>query len=69
MLQRRAQAEVVQDAAMLVTSRRPAEIQGALDKLTSDHVFRGALGAAARARVVRRFSWPAVAESYRTILT
>ena len=61
-------AEVVQDAAMLVTSRQPAEIQGALDKLTSDQGFCSALGAAARMRVARRFSWPSVADCYRSIL-
>jgi glycosyltransferase involved in cell wall biosynthesis len=60
-------AEVVGDAALLVPPRDPSAIRTALDQLAGRPDLMDALGAAARARVERSFSWEHVVDMYREI--
>jgi glycosyltransferase involved in cell wall biosynthesis len=52
-------AEVVRHEreGLLVPERDPGELARAIVRLAEDHALRRALGAAARARVVERYSW------------
>ena len=56
--------EVVGDTALLVSPRDTLGIRAALLRLTHDPGLCRRLGAAARARVVSRFSWDHVARQY-----
>ena len=56
--------EVVGDAALLVPPRDERAIRNALQRLAADDALRDRLGREARKRLVRLFSWPAVARRY-----
>jgi glycosyltransferase involved in cell wall biosynthesis len=48
---------------LLVPPRDPAALRGAVERLLGDRALRDALGSAARAQAVERFSWEAASES------
>lgn len=57
-------AEVVGDAGLLVESRNPVAIKGALSKLINNPDLCRKLGQAARSRVEENFSWSAITKRY-----
>ncbi len=61
-------AEVVGDAAVLVTPGDVVQLGRALERLLEDPEECRKLGAVARDRVVSRFSWPAVGARYEEVL-
>lgn len=58
---------VTEDCARLVSARSPAEVTDALASLASDPLARRRLGAAARARVVERFTLERMVDAYRDV--
>lgn len=56
--------EVVGDAALLVPPRDEGAIRSALQQLASDDALRDRLGAEARQRIDKLFSWPVVSRQY-----
>jgi glycosyltransferase involved in cell wall biosynthesis len=52
---------------ILVPPRSPAAIRVVLDELVSRQELAEALGAAARARLERSYSWGSVVDRYREI--
>ena len=57
-------AEVVGDAALLVSPKDPGAIKHALSRLIRDVALQRALGAAGRRRLTEHFSWAMVAQQY-----
>jgi glycosyltransferase involved in cell wall biosynthesis len=60
-------AELVGDAALLVRPRDPHSIRAALLELVRHPELIASLGKAARTRLERTFSWPAVSDRYREV--
>lgn len=61
--------DVVGDSAIVVPPRDPTALAGAISQLAADADLRRRLGGAARLRVVERYSWGTLLESYKNLYT